>query len=187
MFPLCLAKNKAPFSCASQTLCFPFSIQCTESQDFGISISGDSFIWGTGPLSKFSRQLGGRSKFLPESFEPRLFFSVQNNHRTKETLGEGEERASFASLQRAKLSNAVPGTWSLSSVNASSPASNKGCKHHFGFAHRLATILTFCVSVCFGGVWHSAWERRKLFTFLARSRIPVSQHHSVPPGRYCER
>ena len=33
-------------------------------------IYGDSSLPGTGPLSTIFRQLGGRSKVLPESFEP---------------------------------------------------------------------------------------------------------------------
>lgn len=50
-----------------------------------IVIYGESSLPETGPLSTFFRQLGGRSKVLPESFGL-WFFSAQNNLHAKETF-----------------------------------------------------------------------------------------------------
>lgn len=44
-------------------------------------------------------------------------------------------------------------------MNAHSLPLTKRTQHHFGFTHRLATILTFCVGVCFG--WCLAQCMRK--------------------------
>lgn len=47
-----------------------------------IVISGENSLPGTCPLSMFFRQLGGQSKFLPESFAP-FFFQLEITHVPK--------------------------------------------------------------------------------------------------------